>query len=66
MDFGIAGRNKGLGVLLLGVAGGFLGLLGFLLERVHALKLQEAEIWNPSSLDSAEKLERKEVRINQR
>ena len=57
MDFGIAGRNKSLGVLLLGVARGFLGLLGLLLERVHALELQEAEVGDPSSLNAAKKLE---------
>ena len=66
MDFGIAGRNESLGVLLLGVARGFLGLLGLLLERVHALELQEAEVGDPSSLNAAKKLEEESYSINQK
>jgi hypothetical protein len=43
---------------LLQVSGRFLGLLGFLLERVDAFELQEAEVRNPCSLNPTEKLKK--------
>ena len=41
---------------LLQISGRFLGLVGFLLKRVDPIEPQKAEIGNPGSLNSTEKL----------